>query len=341
MITRPPSIKDVARLAGVSTATVSRTLNNLSSVSPETRELVMAAAGEVGYRFNQVARNLRRRQSGAIAVLVPNLGNPFFSDILAGIESVMTQSSINVLVLDTYGLSAQSADIADYLSSHRADGIICLDGSLDPGTFVTQHNSGVLPLVFACEWPAAGNICSVRADNIRGAQLAIQHLVDLGHTRIGHAEGPAANVLTIERCRATIETLRENKLAVEPDWFFKGDFSLESGAAAARQWLAIDTPPSAVFCASDLMAIGMISELNANGIAVPDDISVVGFDDIDISRYFVPALTTIRQPTGQLGVVAATTLLQQLSAEGCADSPALLDVELIVRASTARLTPGS
>lgn len=334
-MSRVPSIKDVARLAGVSTATVSRTLNNAVSVAPETREAVMAAAREVGYRFNHVARNLRRRQSGAIAVLVPNLGNPFFSHILAGIESVMTQSSINVLVLDTNGPTTQNADIADYLTSQRADGIICLDGALDPEIFSAGRDGGKMPMVFACEWPGSGHYNSVRSDNARGTQLAVQHLIDLGHRRIGHVAGPATNVLTAERRRATTDTLTKNKLVVEPEWFFEGDFTLASGATVADRWLALDSPPTAVFCASDLMAIGMISALNLRGVDVPRQISVVGFDDIDIASYYVPALTTIRQPTRQLGVSAALALLDKLGDGGKEDVSTVLEVDLIVRASTA------
>lgn len=334
-MSRAPSIKDVARLAGVSTATVSRTLNNAAAVAPETREAVIAAADDVGYRFNQVARNLRRRQSGAIAVLVPNLGNPFFSDILAGIESVMTQSSINVLVLDTNGSATQSTDLVDYLTSQRADGIICLDGALDADLFATGHSTGGLPMVFACEWPDRGQFSSVCADNARGAQLAIAHLIELGHRSIGHVAGPVGNVLTAERRAACIDTLEKHGLTVEPGWFFDGDFTLASGAAAAQQWLALDTPPSAVFCASDLMAIGMISALNLHGVAVPKDVSVVGFDDIDIARYFVPALTTIRQPTRQLGVDAARALLERLRGGAMVQAATVLEVELIARASSA------
>lgn len=336
-MTRPPSIKDVARLAGVSTATVSRTLNNLSTVAPETRDVVLAAATEVGYQCNHIARNLRRQESGAIAVLIPNLGNPFFSDILAGIEAVMTQSSINVLVLDTTGESTQHADIAGYLTSQRADGIICLDGRVEPDFLSRGNSKRDLPMVFACEWPVAGGCSSVCSDNAKGARLAVDHLVDLGHTRIGHVAGPVANVLTAERKQATINALVSHNLEVCPDWFFSGDFSLESGVSAAKQWLALEGQPSAVFCASDLMAIGMIAEFNRHNISVPDDVSIVGFDDIDIARYYSPTLTTIRQPTRQLGVAAASELLDSLNGVSTDTVLKLLDVELVARLSTSRL----
>ncbi len=334
-MTRPPSIKDVARLAGVSTATVSRTLNQVSSVAPETRDLVIEAAHRVGYRCNLVARNLRRQESGAIVVLIPNLGNPFFSHILAGIESVMTQSSVNVLVLDTSGEPTRYADIADYLTSQRADGIICLDGRLQEVAMSHENRNLTLPVVFACEWPHGDECSSVRSDNVKGARLAIDHLVQLGHTRVGHVAGPDENVLTVERRRATIKALHNHGLEVRDEWFFAGDFTLASGVIAATRWLALERRPSAVFCASDLMAIGMIAELGRNLVSVPDDVSIVGFDDIDIAQYYSPALTTIRQPTRQLGITAANELLEKLHSDREENRSTTLDVELVARSSAA------
>ena len=335
-MTRNPSVKDVARLAGVSTATVSRTLNKTDSVSKETRDTVLQAAHEVGYRINHAARSLRLQRAGAIAVLIPNVSNPFFSNILAGIESVMTGSDMNVLILDSKGTSSRT-DIADYLTSQRADGIICLDGSLRPDSN-TQSTMLNLPLVFGCEWPAdEGTFSSVRSDNNKGAALAIEHLVSLGHKKIACVRGPEENVLTAERQQSVVDTLIRYDLPVNPAWFFDGDFSLESGTRAAEQWRLLEDRPTGIFCFSDLMAIGVMAELIAHGIQVPDDVSVIGFDDIDIARHYVPALTTVRQQTRELGVEAANALFDKLNnsdADSVADPTVrLLDVELIQRSS--------
>lgn len=327
-----PSIKDVAKLAGVSTATVSRALNKADSVSADTSDTVFKAAKEVGYRINHSARSLRLQRTGAIAVLIPNVSNPFFSNILAGIESVMTDSNINVLVLDSQG----QGDIADYLTSQRADGIICLDGELRTDSSTNESSMLNLPVVFACEWPSAGSSSSVRSDNTTGALLAVEHLVSLGHTKIGHVAGPVENVLTAERRNATIQALDKAGLLVKSDWFFEGDFSLDSGAEAARQWFAMEEKPTALFCASDLMAIGFIAELKENGVSVPEDISVIGFDDIDIARYYIPKLTTIRQHTRELGETAARALLEKLHGFDTKSVSKLLEVELVVRGSTAK-----
>lgn len=333
---RTPKIKDVARLAGVSTATVSRTLNDVDRVSAETKDSVLRAAKEVGYRINHSARSLRLQQTGAVAVLIPNVGNPFFSNILAGIESVMTKSRINVLILDTQSTTSHQSYTTDYLTSQRADGIICLDGQLRPDAEAGPGNMMNLPVVFACEWPDSADCNVVRSDNAHGATLAVNHLVSLGHRNIGHLEGPNENVLTTVRRKATIDALKTSKLPVIDEWFFSGDFGLESGVLAAKQWLALENRPTALFCASDLMAIGVMAELSRNGVSVPGELSVMGFDDIDIARYYSPALTTIHQRTRVLGETAAEVLLDRLHGRECEENINIVDVELVCRASTAR-----
>ena len=333
---RTPKIKDVARLAGVSTATVSRTLNDVDRVSPQTKDSVLRAAKEVGYRVNHSARSLRLQQTGSVAVLIPNVGNPFFSNILAGIESVMTKAGVNVLILDTQSATSRQSYTTDYLRSQRADGIICLDGQLQPGAEVEQSGMMKLPVVFACEWPDSTDCNVVRSDNTNGARLAIKHLMSLGHRNIGYVGGPKENVLTTARRKATVDTFKAGGLPVVNDWFFSGDFSLESGVQAARNWLALENRPTALFCASDLMAIGVMAELKRNGISVPEDLSVVGFDDIDIARYYSPALTTIRQRTRELGELAAEVLIEKLHGRKDHEKIKVVDVELVDRESTAR-----
>jgi len=337
MSLRSPRIQDVARAAGVSTATVSRTLSNPDLVAEDTRKLVLDAVASTGYRINPTARNLRRRTTGAIVVLVPNLGNPFFSLILAGIETVASANSFSVLIADTEQ-SAVKADLAiEYLHNHRADGLIVLDASL-PMAHVPVNLPKFSPhVVFACERPAgAKKLISVTVDNHQGAAIVIRHLHGLGHDRIGHVAGPASNVLTVARREGMIRELQKRNLPVRREWFFAGDFSIESGARAARQWLALGDRPTAVFCSSDQMAFGFISELHGCGIGIPADVSVVGFDDIEIASRFIPALTTIRQPRIEIGAIAAEILIRRISGEHLPDdtSDRRLPVELMVRNST-------
>lgn len=334
---KTPNIQDVARIAGVSTATVSRAISNPSVVSEATREAVFDAIRRTGYHINMVARNLRRGRTGAIVVLVPNLGNPFFSLILAGIEQAAAPAGFSVLIVDTKQPHTDQDQLFTYLHTTRADGLISLDGALPPDLLARQGEANALPpLVFACEWADESPFVKVVIDNEAGAAMAIRHLHELGHRRIGHVQGPRGNVLTETRLAGTQKALEELGLPVRPEWFFAGDFSLHSGAEAARQWMALEERPTGVFCASDQMACGFISEIVSAGMSAPRDVSVVGFDDIDIARHFIPALTTIHQPRVAIGQAAARLLIERINDDsgGKAFKDQTLPVELIVRQST-------
>ena len=336
MATKTITIKDLAKIAGVSTATVSRALSNPKSVSPTARDSVLKAANDTGYQINLAARNLRIQQTGAIVVFVPELSNPFFSHILAGIEAEAAIAEKSVFVVNTQGPDTTNADtLMRYLTSARADGIIILDGSLPKGLLEERFIPGISPpVVFGCEWAPSDQFPSVRTNNQKGAVLAIGHLLERGHRLIGHGTGPMWNVLSKERVTGT-----DRALEGEPFWTFEGDFTMASGIVAATAFLALDQRPTAVFCASDMMAIGFISELNKNGLSVPDDVSVVGFDDIDIAKRFIPALTTIHQPREQIGSNAVKLLMDAINGDAPQDytEPLVLPVELVVRESTARL----
>lgn len=335
---RLPKIQDVAREAGVSTATVSRALSQPEKVAEATRQAVMSAVRKTGYRVHMAARNLRRGRTGVIVALVPNLGNPFFSEILAGIETVASQAGFGVLVADTTQPDFSRDSLTDFLRADRADGLVVLDGTLSRVLAPSIDEGGAHPpVVFACEWTEGTHYPSVIIDNRLGGRLAVEHLAALGHTSIGHISGPAKNVLTSARREGARDALKAHGLAFRPEWFLPGDFTLQSGIEAARTWLALAERPTAMFCASDQMAFGFISQLHRNGLSVPADVSVVGFDDIDISACFIPALTTVRQPRLEIGMVAAEKLIEQILAPAAQTEfhEHKLPVELIRRESCA------
>ncbi|WP_274626656.1 LacI family DNA-binding transcriptional regulator [Arvimicrobium flavum] len=334
-----PTIQDVARAANVSTATVSRALSLPGRVSEDTRRAVIEAVERTGYAVNQTARNLRRKQTSSIVVLVPNLGNPFFSQILAGIEARLSRAGYNVLVADTKHPGVQEERLIDYLHANRADGIIVLDGTL-PLRLLKSAGASAPPTIFCCEWEDAAGLPSIRFDNAGGEALAVRHLVERGHSRIGHILGPHGNVLTQERLAGFRRGLAESGLEERADWILEGDFSLRSGAQAARRWLAMSDRPSAITTSSDVMACGFISELHRNGCEVPRDVSVIGFDDIDIAEIFIPALTTIRQPRNEIGDSAAEALLRIVQGSGEDAGGRVLKLwppELVERESVQRL----
>ncbi len=344
MAQKPVRIQDVARTAQVSTATVSRALSNPEKLSEDTRKAVFEAIRTTGYRVNHAARNLRMQRAGAVLILVPNLSNPFFSQILAGISDVFRKTDYSVLIADTKAPAEDNRRLVDYTLA-RVDGIISLDGSLRPETMAHFESQGATDrMIFACEWVQDTPLPSVRSDNVAGARLAMQHLYDLGHRDIAHVTGPQDNVLTHERRQGMMEQRARLGLTMRDEWLIRGDFSLASGRAAAQRILAMEHRPTAVFCASDQVAFGLISTLSAAGLHVPRDLSVMGFDDIELSEYYVPALTTIRQYRRQLGARAAQLLLDRLTGKPSASDPSqvlTVDVELVVRDSTAPPRPPS
>ncbi len=323
------TIQDVARVAGVSTATVSRTLSKPSVVAATTREAVLSAVAETGYRVNTTASNLRRQRTGSIIVLLPNIANPFFSQILAGLASVLTPAQYGMLIADTQSGPDPDQLLGDYLTSGQADGLVLLDGSLSPEVLATP---GRPPVVMACEW-MGGDLPSVRVENGRGAATAVAHLARLGHRAIGHVTGPRGNVLTESRLDGFREGLASMGLPLRDDWVLEGDFSMDSGAAAARQWLALAERPTALFLASDEMAVGFMGAVQRAGVSVPGDLSVVGFDNIEIAQHLSPALTTIRQPRTLIGVRAAELLLDMIETGTRTGPSDLIEVEFIRRDS--------
>ena len=332
-MTKPATIQDIAREAGVSTATVSRTLSHPERVAEPTRAAVMDAVRRTDFRINRTARNLRRRRSGSVLALVPNLANPFFSEILSGLSDVLAESGSGLLVGDTQIGPDPATRLNDYLVGGMADGAVIFDGRLPE----SMPLDGVrTPLVLACEW-SGRSLPSVRVDNEGGAVLAVRHLLEHGHRVIGHVTGPTANVLTQSRLSGVRRALAEAGLELRDDHVFAGDFGLASGAAAAERWLALDERPTAVFCASDEMACGFIGGLQHSGVEVPKDVSVVGFDDIEVSAHLTPALTTIRQPRRVIGERAARIVLDLIEEGDASADGEVLPVELIQRSSVTRL----
>ncbi|MDD7972216.1 LacI family DNA-binding transcriptional regulator [Roseinatronobacter alkalisoli] len=333
-----PKIKDVAFVAGVSTATVSRALTQPDRLSAPTRQKVFDAIHSTGYRVNQAARNLRTRRAGAVLVLVPNLGNPFFSAILSSINDVLAANGYSVLVFDSQQPGASEHAVADCFLNGSVDGMITLDGHMSDATGHALRSTNMMQqVVFCCEWSDQWQLPSIRSNNGLGTRLVVDHLVALGHRRIAHVAGPAENILAEVRKKAFAQRCAIHGLDISPDWIVEGDFSLGAGARAAERILALSERPTAVFCASDAMALSFITRCQQLGVAVPQDISVVGFDDIELAAFMEPGLTTIRQDRSGLGRLAAQELLARLRGEQKTEGAHVIfaPVALIERGTTA------
>ena len=337
------SIKDIAKLSGVSTATVSRTLSHPDRVSEETRRQVMEVVERHGYRVNSVARNLRRQRSDSVLALVPDLGNPFFAAIFAGVQDRLSAAGLDLLVADSSAYRASGRSLLNHLKDARVDGLLCLDGNLPtPARQELAASDLGNRVVFACEWLPEGGFPSVRSDNREGMRLAVEYLVSQGHRRIAFLCGPAQNVLTIERLAGVRAALSAHGLALPDALVAGGDFSLQAGQEASAWFLRCDPRPTAVICASDQLAMGLMHGLQREGISVPRDLSLIGFDDIATAAYFTPDLTTIRQDRIGIGAKAAQVLLDQINGVPIDRNLTLtLPVTLQLRGSTGPVPTGS
>lgn len=325
-------------MAKVSTATVSRTLSNPDVVSESTRRKVSEAVKITGYRINRAARNLRTQRSHSVLVLLPDLANPFFSTILEGISRNLSQQGYSMLIASTKQVHDSGERLIDYLDDARADGMIILDGGLDAEIVQVLENAPqAARILFACEWVDGANFPSVRCENRHGTRSAVNHLYDLGHRKIAHVTGPEANVLSSTRKDEFVAEIAKLDLTLEPEWVIAGDFSLSAGCQAAQAWIALKDRPTAVFCASDQLAMGFIAELSRHDIKVPDDVSVMGFDDIDLAEQFIPPLTTIKQDRLMIGDTAAKMLMARIISpfDTQTDHAAVVPVSLVIRQSTA------
>lgn len=338
-VRKAPTIQDVARHAGVSAATVSRYLSDPVRVSEPTRQRVKAAVAETGYTINQAARSLRMRAARTILIALPDIGNPFYSTILEAVVIEASTRGYGVLVASRF--EGDPAGLLDaYFLSSRADGLLLLDGGLDTRALhaLTLRN-GQLPLVVSYDETVGAGVNSVNVDNIAAARIAVRHLVELGHRRIGHVIGLSRNGDPNPRMIGFREEMAAAGLDLRDDWILQGDYTVESGAEAARRLLACAQMPTAIFCANDVMAIGLLSVLRENGIGCPEDISVVGFDDIEFARYCAPPLTTMRHPREEIGRLATRVLIDILEAPNGVRRPVTktLVSELVIRKSTRRL----
>lgn len=332
-----PTIQDVARFAEVSSATVSRALTTPERVSEATRQRINEAVAATGYTVNQSARSLRMRNAKTILIATPNIGNPFYSMILDAVVQDAAARGYGVLVANRLEGDSTSR-LKDYFYSNRADGLLLFDSRIDLCGFedLPLHH-GNRPIVLSCDDVPDVDIDMVMTDNRNAADTAVQHLIDLGHTRIGTVSGPNVPGMLNERQAGFERAMARAGLSIRPEWQLAGTYAIGSGVAAGEALLGLAERPTAMFCANDEMAIGLISALQRGGLNCPRDISIVGFDDVVFAPHLTPALTTMHQPRYAMGRLATKVLLDILDGTSNSHTPQLriLKSELIVRGSTA------
>jgi LacI family repressor for deo operon, udp, cdd, tsx, nupC, and nupG len=328
-------IKDIANKSGVSSATVSRALRNPELVSENTRNRVLKAVEETGYKPNRFGASLRTQKSGNVVVVMPDITNQVNAGIIRAIEEEAHKAGYCVLLGDTRSRKDREQHYADMVTSGQADGILIFTPNLP---FTLRDDLPVAeqlpPMVNSCEPIDNDEIYKVLIDNQAGAKAAVQHLLDLGHTNIAAVMGPKDTPSSLDRLAGYRKALTDANIEVNENFIIRGDYRTESGIMAMEKLLRLRQRPTAVFCFSDDMAIGAMNTLREYDYRIPEDISVIGFDDISYSKLIYPKLTTIRQPLEDIGRSCMHLLLDQLNGHRPAVKTTILPFELVVREST-------
>ncbi|MDO6520322.1 LacI family DNA-binding transcriptional regulator [Shimia thalassica] len=329
---KPATIEDVAKLAGVSIATVSRAIRMPEKVAESTRKRVTAAIARTGYTANAMAQNLRMKRSRMVMVLTPSIADPNFPGILIGLEKVANARDYGVLIGNTEGSIALEENHLRFLSSGMVDGLILLTGHLPVAGQPQSPTSAFPPMVAATRPIERPEVSYIGVDNVSAAKMATEYLISLGHQKIVYVSSSSTDAVSDLRSDGYRRGLAEAAGVLE-EWIIEGDGSSEGGRAAVERLFIKDTLPTAFFCFNDDTAIGVIGALQLRGYNVPKNFSVIGFDDIPFSNNITPALTTIRQPRSQIGEHAMNQLLDKLAGEDTQAGDVLLHGDLVVRES--------
>ena len=330
------TIHDVAKKAGVSSATVSHVLNETRFVSDELRKRVVDAMGELGYRRNTLASSLRKGRTQTIGLILPDSSNTFFAELGRGIEEAAFSHGYNLILCNSDNDIEKEHLYIDLLTEKQVDGIILDTEEKDIHSLHTIIPD-TTPIVLIDRDLFNNDYDIVLSDSRQGGCIAAQHLIELGHKNIGCITGPEEMVSSIERLQAFKHSLNEAGLSLDPGLVTQGDFHPESGYIGAMKLLHLKNPPTAIFACNDSMAIGVIRAAVELGLRVPNDLSLIGFDNIELCNYTCPALTTIDQPKINLGQKAIQHLVDRISNHSIPVVRELIPTELIIRESTGRV----
>ena len=334
------SITDIARIAGVSIATVSRCLNDPDRVKEKTRDRVQAAILETGYSPNTLAQSFRRGKTDVIMVVLPSVGDPFFTEVMKGVRQVAGESGYSILINETQFNTMTADEIGAMLVSRQVDGIVLLATMSPFGSRVLSAKSQrALPIVIGCEVvsPELAEYPSVHIDNGAAALEATQFLIGSGHRKIGFIKGSEESLLTRDREQGFRTAMEHGGLELSENWVVEGKLTIEGARLATRSLLALPDRPSAIFCANDEMAMGCYHEVRSAGLRIPQDISIVGFDDVRYAAVMNPPLTTVQQPAEEIGRRVMYRLFQEIDqGRSKFSSPEIVPHQLIIRDSVSQ-----
>lgn len=307
------TMKDIAKLAGVSTSTVSHVINKTRFVSEEISQRVNNAVKELHYSGPSVlARSFKVNRTKTLGMLVTTSTNPFFGEVVKGVERSCYQNGYSLILCNTEGDHQRMRESINTLLQKRVDGLILMCSSLEGERLDVFEHYPDIPVVVMDWGPMLFTCDKIQDNSLRGGYMATQYLIESGHTDIGCITGPLIRHQAQMRYEGYKRAMNEVNLSFNSDWIIESDFECEGGYDAFMKMHHRGTLPSAIFVSNDMMAMGVINAANECGIKIPDDLSLIGYDDIHIAKYMSPALTTIHQPKYRLGQAAVETLLKRL-----------------------------
>ncbi|OPX37948.1 MAG: hypothetical protein B1H11_05165 [Desulfobacteraceae bacterium 4484_190.1] len=327
------TLESIAQAAGVSKATVSLALNGKPGVSPRTRQRILAIARELNYQPNAFAKGLALQRTQTIGVIVPDIGSPFYAELVRGVEAAASQANYYLILYTTAGKPSREEMYFRLLGEQRVDGIIVLTPRGDEALIRHIQAKGFPLVVVDRDIQSADDVVEVIVDNFHGALAAAQHLIGLGYRRIGFINGIPELQASQDRRRGYQVALQEHGIDSRPEWVVEGEFTDAGGYRAMKKLLAADPPIEAVFAASDTMALGAIRAIREQGLRVPQDVAIVGFDDVPLAAQVDPPLTTVRQPISAMGRTACRLLVQLMQGEPVLQRKVVLYTQLVVRQS--------
>ncbi|HIC93289.1 MAG TPA: LacI family transcriptional regulator [Anaerolineae bacterium] len=326
------TMKDVARRAGVSVTTVSHVINETRFVSEELRARVYQAMEELNYRPNAIARSLRRQRTHTIGMIVPDVSYPFLAEVARGVEDRGFELGYNVILCDSDGDLERESDHIELLLERKVDGIIFVAAGESSSHVQALTEQGV-PLV-VCDRELPGTeVDTVIADNVESGRLATEHIIGLGHRRIGCIAGPEGLCISDKRLEGYRRALEEHGLPLREELIVHSDFRCLGGYEAMATLLSLDEPPTAVFACNDLMAMGAICAASQRRLRIPQDVAIVGCDDIALASFTNPSLTTVAQPKREMGAIAVEMLVERIKEKDRPPAKRVLPVELVIRDS--------
>lgn len=330
------TIKDVSIHAGVSSATVSHVINNTRYVSDDVRERILNSIRELDYHPNIIARTLRMGKSNTIGVIVPNTRNPYFTELAWKIEQFAAKKNYSVMICNTENLVEKENFYIDVLVQKQVDGIVLISCSDYAESTELLASSDIPFVIVDKDHEHVWKYDTVLVEEEKGALLAVEHLISLGHTKIACITGGSDEQITsLKRKNGYQMAMKKHKLKIVEDYVVEGDFLMTSGYLAGKQLLAMECRPTAVFAFNDLMAIGVLSAAHECGLNVPRDLSVIGYDDIELSSYSSPPLTTVNQNRGKVAKSVFDILFEMMSEPSAGKRRIKIIPKLVVRETTA------